>query len=75
MSGVITTQSIMDDILRGIAIAGVNRLVWTRQPVFSQGTLNDGFRFGMASVTYALVSPVIKGILPPQLSGILPNGN
>ncbi len=73
MSG-LNTQNIMDDILRGVAISAVNRLVWTRQPVFSQGTINDGFKFGMASITYSVVSPMIKQVVP-QLSPLLPNGN
>jgi len=67
------TQNIMDEILRGIAISAVNRMVWERKPVFSQGTINQGFQFGIASITYNVVSPVIRGAVP-QLGGLLPNG-
>ena len=73
MSG-LNTQNIMDDILRGVAISAVNRLVWTRQPVFSAQTINEGFRFGMASITYSVVAPMVRTAIP-QLSPLLPNGN
>jgi hypothetical protein len=53
-------------------IAGVNRAVFERKPVFSMGTVNQGVRLGVASVGYdVVVRPAVKQVLP-QLP--LPNG-
>jgi len=66
------TQTIIDSLLRGVMIAGVNRAVFERKPVFSMGTVNQGFRLGAASVGYDLVvRPTVQKVLP-QLP--LPNG-
>ena len=65
-------QNIIDSILRGVMIAGVNRAVFKGQAVFSMGTVNEGVRLGAASVGYDLiVRPAVKQVLP-QLP--LPNG-
>jgi len=67
------SQSIIDSMLRGVMIAGVNRAVFERKPVFSMGTINQGVRLGAASVAYdVVVRPAVKQVLP-QLP--LPNGN
>lgn len=67
-------QTIIDAVLRGVAIAGVNRAVFERKPVFSMGTVNQGLRLGVASAGYDLVvKPAIKSV-SPQLGGMLPNG-
>ena len=67
------SQSIIDSMLRGVMIAGVNRAVFERKPVFSMGTVNQGGRRGVASVGYdVVVRPAVKQVLP-QLP--LPNGN
>ena len=34
------SQSIIDSMLRGVMIAGVNRAVFERKPVFSMGTIS-----------------------------------
>jgi len=58
-------NSLIDSLLRGVMIAGVNRLVFKGQPVFSMGTINEGVRLGAASVGYdLLVKPAIKQVLP-----------
>jgi len=66
-------QSVIDSMLRGVAISAVNRAVFERKPVFSMGTVNQGVRLGAASVGYdAVVRPLVKQVVP-QLP--LPNGN
>jgi len=66
-------QSLIDSLLRGVMIAGVNRLVFKGQPVFSMGTVNEGVRLGAASVGYDLiVRPAVKQVLPMIP---LPNGS
>ena len=66
-------QSVIDSMLRGVAISAVNRAVFERKPVFSMGTVNQGVRRGAASVGYdVIVRPAVKQVLP-QLP--LPNGN
>lgn len=66
------SQSIIDSMLRGVMIAGVNRAIFERKAVFSMGTINQGVRLGAASVGYDLVvRPAVKQVLP-QLP--LPNG-
>jgi hypothetical protein len=66
------SQSIIDSLLRGVMIAGVNRAVFERKAIFSMGTINQGVRLGAASVGYDLVvRPAVKQVLP-QLP--LPNG-
>jgi len=65
-------QSLIDSLLRGVMIAGVNRAVFKGQPVFSMGTINEGVRLGAASVGYDLiVRPAVKQVLPMVP---LPNG-
>jgi len=65
-------QSLIDSLLRGVMIAGVNRAVFKGQPVFSMGTINEGVRLGAASVGYDLiVRPAVKQVLPMIP---LPNG-
>ena len=66
------TQDIIDNLLRGVAIAAVNRAVFERKAVFSMSTVNQGVRLGGASLAYDnLVRPLAKQVLP-QLP--LPNG-
>lgn len=67
------SQTIIDSMLRGVMIAGVNRAVFERKPVFSMGTVNQGVRLGVASVGYdVVVKPAVKQVFP----GLpLPNGN
>ena len=68
------TQHIIDALLRGIAIAAVNRAVWERKPIFSMGSVNQGLRLGGASLVYDLaVKPAIKNVAP-QVGALLPNG-
>jgi len=68
------TETIMDSLLRGIAISAVNRAVFERKPIFSMGTVNAGLRLGGASLGYDLVAkPAIKQVLP-QVGAFLPNG-
>ncbi len=68
------SQTIIDSLLRGIAIAATNRAVFERKPVFSMGTVNSGLRLGGASLAYDLaVRPAVKQVLP-QVGNFLPNG-
>jgi len=70
----LSVASITDEMMRGIAISAVYRGLITRQPVLSMGTINDGFRYGGASLLYSVASPTINQAL--RGSGIsLPNGN
>mgnify|MGYP003655269093 CR=1 FL=1 len=66
-------NSLIDSLLRGVMIAGVNRLVFKGQPVFSMSTVNEGVRLGAASVGYDLIiRPAVKQVLPMIP---LPNGS
>lgn len=66
------SQSVIDSLLRGMMIAGVNRAVFEGKPVFSMGTVNQGFRLGASSIAYDVaVRPAVKSVLP-QIP--LPNG-
>ena len=59
------TQDIMDALLRGIAIAATNRVVFERKAVFSMATVNQGLRLGGASLAYDVaVRPTLKQVLP-----------
>jgi len=68
----VTANSVVDDVLRGVAVAAVYRGLVEGKPVFSQGTLNFGIRLAGANVVYSVASPVVNGFLPPALQ--LPNG-
>ena len=66
------TQDVMDALLRGIAIAAVNRAVFERKAIFSMASVNQGLRLGGASLVYDLaVRPTVKQVLPALP---LPNG-
>ena len=66
-------QSVIDSMLRGVAISAVNRAVFERKPVFSMGTVNQGVRLGAASLGYdVVVKPAVKQVFPTLP---LPNGN
>jgi len=68
------TQTIIDAVLRGIMIAGVNRAVFEGKPLLSMGTVNQGLRLGGASVVYDVaVRPAVKSLLP-SVGNMLPNG-
>ncbi len=68
------SQTIIDSLLRGIAIAAVNRAIFERKPVFSMGSVNQGLKLGGASLAYDLaVRPAVKQVLP-QVGNFLPNG-
>ena len=68
-------QSIIDSLLRGVMIAGVNRAVFERKPVFSMGTINQGVRLGAASAAYDIAVRPAVSTLVPQLGSLLPNGS
>ena len=74
MSGMLNVANITDEMLRGIAISAVYRGLVERKPVLSMGTINDGFRYGGASLLYSVARPPINQAL--KGSGLsLPNGN
>lgn len=59
------TQSVIDSVLRGMMISGVNRAIFKGQPVFSMATVNEGFRLGASSIAYDVaVRPAVKAVLP-----------
>lgn len=74
MSNMLTVPNITNEMMRGIAISAVYRGIVERKPVLSMGTINDGLRYGGASLVYSVASPTINQALSG--SGIsLPNGN
>ena len=67
-------QSIIDSLLRGVMIAGVNRVIFERKPLLSMGTVNQGLRLGAASAAYDIAVRPAVATLVPQLGSFLPNG-
>ena len=71
MSG-ISANMIVDEVLRGVAVAAVYRGVVEMKPVFSQGTIAFGLKLAGANVVYSVARPVANQILPDAIK--LPNG-
>ncbi len=71
MSG-LNVNSVVDEVLRGVAVGAVYRAVVEGKPVLSMGTVNFGLRLAGANVVYSVARPVVNGVLPPALQ--LPNG-
>lgn len=70
----LSVANISDEMLRGIAISAVFRGIFERKPVLAMGTINDGIRFGGASLLYSVARPTLNQALQP--AGItLPNSN
>lgn len=75
MSGNISANMIVDELLRGVAVAAVFRGVVEGKPVLSQGTLAFGTRLAAANVVYSVARAPVNSLLTsvsPQLA--LPNG-
>lgn len=72
MSGNINANMIVDEVLRGVAVAAVFRGVVEGKPVLSMGTVNFGARLAAANVVYSVARPVVNQVLPEAVK--LPNG-
>jgi len=73
MSGNISANMIVDELLRGVAVGAVYRGVVEGKPVLSMGTLNFGARLAAANVVYSVARPVVNQVLPEAVK--LPNGS
>ena len=71
MSGV-SANMIVDEVLRGVAVAAVYRGIVEGKPVLSMGSIQFGLRLAGANVVYSVARPVVNQVLPSQLK--LPNG-
>jgi len=72
MSGNLSANAIIDEVLRGVAVAAVYRGIVEGKPVLSQGTLAFGMRLAGANVVYSVARPVVNQVLPDAIK--LPNG-
>ena len=63
---------IIDEALRGIAVAAVYRGIVKGKPVLSMGTVNFGERLAATKVLFSVARPVVNQILPDAVK--LPNG-
>lgn len=71
MSG-LNANTIIDEVLRGVAVGAVYRGVVEGKPVLSMGTVNFGMRLAAANVVYSVARPVVNQVLPDAVK--LPNG-
>ena len=71
MSG-LSANSIVDEVLRGVAVGAVYRGIVEGKPVFSMGTIYFGLRLAGANVVYSVARPVVNQVLPSAVK--LPNG-
>ncbi len=66
------SQTVIDAMLRGVMIAGVNRAVFKGGKVLSMKTVQEGAMLGASGLAYDVaVRPVVKQVLPALP---LPNG-
>ena len=72
MSGNLSANAIVDEVLRGIAVAAVYRAVVEGKAVLSMQTINFGGRLAAANVVYSVARPVVNQVLPDAVK--LPNG-
>jgi len=72
MSGNLSANAIVDEVLRGVAVAAVYRGVVEGKPVLSVQTINFGMRLAAANVVYSVARPVVNQVLPEAVK--LPNG-
>lgn len=69
----LTIANITDEMLRGVAISAVFRGLVEGKPILSMGTINDGLKYGGASLVYSVARPTINQAL--QGAGVsLPDG-
>ena len=68
----VSASMIVDEILRGVAVAAVYRGVVEGKPVLSMGSVNFGLKLAGANVLYSVARPVINPLLPDAVK--LPNG-
>tara|TARA_E500000318_G_scaffold35819_1_gene34911 strand:+ start:1458 stop:1679 length:222 start_codon:yes stop_codon:yes gene_type:complete len=71
MSG-LSANSIVDEVIRGIAVGTVYRVVVEGRPILSMQNVNFGLKLAGANVVYSVARPVVNQVLPGQLK--LPNG-
>tara|TARA_R110002126_G_scaffold45412_1_gene128790 strand:+ start:1362 stop:1592 length:231 start_codon:yes stop_codon:yes gene_type:complete len=75
MSESLSANMLIDEVLRGVAVAAVFRGVVEGKPVLSMGTVNFGARLAAANVVYSVARGPVNSVLSsvsPQLA--LPNG-
>ena len=72
MSESLSANMIVDEVLRGVAVAAVFRAVVEGKSVLSMQTLNFGARLAAANVVYSVARPVVNQVLPEAVK--LPNG-
>ena len=68
----LSVNNIVDEVLRGVAVAAVYRGLVEQKPVLSQGTLMFGARLAAANVVYSVARPAVNSVLPSAIK--LPNG-
>jgi len=68
----LSANMIVDEVLRGVAVAAVFRAVVEGKSVMSMATLNFGARLAAANVVYSVARPVVNQVLPEAVK--LPNG-
>jgi hypothetical protein len=68
----LNVNMIVDEALRGVAIAAVYRGIVEGKPVLSMGTLNFGARLAAANLVYSVARPAVNSVLPSAIK--LPNG-
>lgn len=59
----LTPGSVVDEMLRGVAISAVYRGLVLGKPVLSMATITEGGQYGAASVIYSVVRPTINGAI------------
>ena len=72
MSGNLSANAIVDEVLRGVAVGAVYRGIVEGKPVLSMGTINFGLRLAGANVVYSVARPVVNQVLPDAVK--LPTG-
>jgi len=68
----LSVNMVVDEVLRGVAVAAVYRGLVEGKPVLSQGTIAFGARLAAANVVYSVARRPLNSALPSQLQ--LPNG-
>lgn len=63
----LSANTIIDEVLRGIAVAAVYRGVVEMKPVLSQGTITFGLKLAGANVVYSVARPIVNQVLPDSV--------
>jgi len=68
----LSANVIVDEVIRGIAVGTVFRVVVEGRPVLSMSNVNFGLKLAGANLAYSVVRPVVNPLLPAAIQ--LPNG-